>query len=310
MADLVSILIPCHNAGPWLEEALASALGQTWPRVEIIVVDDGSRDDSLAIARRHEARGVTVLAQANRGASAARNAAAAASRGDWFQFLDADDLLAPDKIELQMKRAALAGENAALGAEWSRFTRSPADADFPPQILCRDAAPVDWVVDKFEHNAMMHPAAWLIPRSLADRAGPWAESLSLNDDGEYFTRVVLASSGVRHCPGARSFYRSQLPASLSRANSEPAWDSAFRSLELSAEELLRAEDSPRTRHACASVFQRYIYEAYPRAAIRRRQAAARVASLGGSDLPPLGGGRFQLLRRLLGWRVAKRLTRR
>jgi glycosyltransferase involved in cell wall biosynthesis len=307
MPPLVSILIPCHNAGPWLAQTLESALAQTWPRTEIILVDDGSDDDSRAVAARFEARGVRIVAQGNRGASAARNAAISESRGDWLQFLDADDLLAPDKIARQMAVAVSAGEEYLFASDWSRFQVSPADADFTPQILCADSPPVDWVVAKFENNAMMHPGAWLTSRRLADRAGPWNEARSPDDDGEYFTRVVLASAGVRHCPGAVSFYRSRLPGSLSRRNSDRAWALAFLSLELSADRLLSVEDSPRTRHACATVFQRFIYEAYPRAADQRRRAGARVAACGGSDFQPEGGPKFQLARRFFGWRLARRL---
>ena len=307
MPPLVSILIPCHNAAAWLAQTVESALAQTWPRTEIIVVDDGSGDDSRAIAARHRPQGVMLLAQPNRGASAARNAAIAASRGEWLQFLDADDLLAPDKIARQMAAALSAGEAYLYAADWSRFRESPVDADFTPQRLCADASPVDWVVEKFEHHAMMHPAAWLAPRGLAGRAGPWNEALSLDDDGEYFTRLVLASAGVRHCPGAVSYYRSGLPGSQSDEKSDRAWASAFLSLELSADRLLVAEDSPRTRHACATAYQRFLYEAYPHAPDCRRLAAARAAACGGSALEPEGGPQFQLARRLVGWRLARRL---
>jgi glycosyltransferase involved in cell wall biosynthesis len=307
MADLVSILIPCHNAAPWLAETLESALAQTWAEKEIILVDDGSTDASLGIARRFEARGVRVIAQANAGASAARNAAWRASRGAWLQFLDADDLLAPDKIRRQLELAAPAGEGMALAGTWHRFHEKPGDLPAVRQPLCADLPPVDWMVVKFERHAMMHPAAWLTPRTLAEAAGPWDESLSLDDDGEFFSRVVLASRGVRCCPEAVSFYRSGLPGSLSKAKSERAWASAHRSLTQSAARLLQREDSPRTRHACATVLQRYIYEAYPRAAVGRRQAAAEVARLGGSDLAPEGGPQFQFWCRCVGWRLARRL---
>ncbi|HWA07871.1 MAG TPA: glycosyltransferase family 2 protein [Opitutaceae bacterium] len=307
MPPLVSILIPCYNAESWLADTLESALGQTWTHREIIVVDDGSRDGSLAVARRFEARGVRVIAQTNRGASAARNAALAASRGDWLQFLDADDLLAPEKIERQLALGATTGPEIVLSGTWARFTGSVADARLDPQPLAIDASPADWVVTKFERNTMMHPAAWLVPRPLAERAGPWNESLSLDDDGEYFTRVVLAAQGVRCCAGAVSYYRSQLANSLSRTKSDAAWSSAFRSLELSVNGLLLREDSPRTRQACANALQRLIYEAYPRAAPARAEAARRVALLGGSRLSPEGGPSFQRVRRLVGWRIAKRL---
>src|SRR5208282_1441691 len=141
-----------------------------------------------------------------RGASSARNHGLRLARGAFIQFLDADDLLAPEKIARQMELAASCGPEMALCCTWSRFTSSPADADDTPQALCCDAEPVDWLVMKLKRDAMMHPAAWLIPRLLIERAGPWNEALTLDDDGEYFTRVVLASRGVRLCKEAKSFY--------------------------------------------------------------------------------------------------------
>lgn len=307
MPALVSILIPCHNAAPWLAATLESALAQTWPDKEIIVVDDGSTDRSAEIARGFACRGVRVITQANAGASAARNAAWRASRGAWLQFLDADDLLDPDKIRRQVEFAALAGDGLALAGTWHRFHARPGDLATVSQPLCADLAPVDWMVVKFERHAMMHPAAWLTPRALAEAAGPWDEALSLDDDGEFFSRVVFASRGVRCCREAVSFYRSGLPGSLSKAKSERAWASAHRSLAQSTARLLQREDTPRTRHACATVLQRYIHEAYPRATACRGQAAAEVVRLGGSDLEPEGGPQFQFWRRCVGWRLARRL---
>jgi glycosyltransferase involved in cell wall biosynthesis len=310
MEPLVSILIPCYNAARWLPAALESALAQSWPRCEIVVVDDGSSDGSLAAARSFEARGVRVLAQANAGASAARNAALAASRGEWLQFLDADDLLEPGKIAEQMRRAATLGPEMALCARWSRFRRTPADADFTPQPLCADAAPVDWVVTKLGTGAMMHPAAWLISRALAQRAGPWNEQLSLDDDGEYFTRVVLASQGVRHCPAAVSLYRSNLPGSLSGRSSRAAWESAFRGQRLCAGHLLAAEDSPRARRACAHQFLRLAQDIYPDFPDLVEACEAESRRHGGSSLLPPGGRLFQLGARLFGWKRARRWQRR
>jgi glycosyltransferase involved in cell wall biosynthesis len=305
---LVSILIPCYNAAPWLAATLDSAFAQTWPHKEIILVDDGSRDDSLVIARRYEERGLKIIARPNSGAAVARNIALAASTGAWLQFLDADDLLAPDKIaqQLALPPDALDGRHL-LSANWTRFTQTPADADHTPQPLCADLSPVEFTVTKLERNAMMHPAAWLVPRALADRAGPWDESLTLDDDGEYFTRLVLHSQGTRHAAASLSYYRSGLVGSLSRTKSEKAWASAFRSLELTVAALRARDDSPAARHACATALQRYIYEAYPGAAACRARAAALIAALGGSDLPPDGGPKFHFARRLLGWKLAKRL---
>ncbi len=306
-APFVSIIIPCYNAEPWIAEALESALAQTHPDREIIVVDDGSKDASVDVVRRFTARGVQLVRQPNRGASAARNAGLAAARGDWFQFLDADDLLAPDKIARQLELADRIGREFAFCAQWTRFTTTLAQADFTPQPLCMDAAAVDWLVLKMEQNRMMHPAAWLITRELADKAGPWNEQLSLDDDGEYFTRIVAASRGVRCCPRAMSYYRSRISGSLSGRKSERALASAFAAIESAVQQLLQLEDSPRTHHAGAVAWQRFIYEAYPGGRSERRVAAQRVAHYGGCSLAPEGGPRFQRLSRWVGWKMAKRL---
>src|ERR1700753_4047256 len=100
---LVSILIPAFNAEEWIVDTLRSALAQTWEPKEIIVVDDGSTDRTLTIARLFESYGVRVLTQKNQGAAVARNRAFAHSRGEYIQWLDADDLLARDKIARQME---------------------------------------------------------------------------------------------------------------------------------------------------------------------------------------------------------------
>ena len=94
-APLVSILIPAYNAAPWIRQAIESALAQSWPRTEIIVVDDGSTDGTREQAAGFVRHGVQVLQQDNKGAAAARNRAMAAAEGDFLQFLDADDLLGP-----------------------------------------------------------------------------------------------------------------------------------------------------------------------------------------------------------------------
>lgn len=101
---LVSILIPAYNAAPQLAETLQSALAQTWPRKEIILIDDGSKDDTVAVAKRFEKDGVKVVAQANQGAAATRNNLFALAQGDYIQWLDADDLLSRKKSHFKWRR--------------------------------------------------------------------------------------------------------------------------------------------------------------------------------------------------------------
>ncbi|HEX9998179.1 MAG TPA: glycosyltransferase [Abditibacterium sp.] len=100
-APLVSVCIPCFNAQEFVAEAIESALGQTHPRVEVVVVDDGSSDASVAILEKFGDK-IVFEASPNRGACAARNRALALSKGQYIQFLDADDRLVPRKIERQL----------------------------------------------------------------------------------------------------------------------------------------------------------------------------------------------------------------
>src|SRR6516225_1986814 len=102
MRPLVSILIPAYNAQEWIADTIRSAIEQTWPCKEIIVVDDGSTDGTTEVARRFVSKEVAVVSIKNQGAAAARNHALQLSQGDYIQWLDADDLLAPNKIERQL----------------------------------------------------------------------------------------------------------------------------------------------------------------------------------------------------------------
>lgn len=311
MNPLVSILIPCYNAESWLAETLESALQQTWKNTEIIIVDDGSSDGSFAVAKKFESRGVKVIRQTNRGASTARNRALQEAQGDFIQYLDADDLLAPDKIELQMRllNCDRNSDYIASGA-WARFYKTPSETLFIPQPLWIDMSPVEWLICSWEGYWMMHPAAWLVPCKIANKAGPWIENLSLNDDGEYFCRILLASQGAKFSSEAKSYYRSGNSNSLSGSKSRKAWESAFLALELGTNNLLLKEDSPRTRHACATVFQRFIYEVYPDVPDLQKKAECKVQKFGGSDLTPSGGPMFKLISVFLGWKLAKKVQKR
>src|SRR5690348_2830874 len=93
---LVSVLIPAYNSERWIDETLQSVAEQSYPQIEVIVVDDGSTDGTASIAADCGAR---VVRQRNSGPSVARNRALAESRGEYIQWLDADDVLSPDKIE-------------------------------------------------------------------------------------------------------------------------------------------------------------------------------------------------------------------
>ena len=138
MKPLVSILIPAYNVEQWIAETLESALAQTWQNKEIIVVNDGSKDNTLAVVKRFESAIVKVINQENQGQSAAENRALKEAQGNFIAYLDADDLLAPDKIERQVHFLGSENSEFVAAGEWARFYKSPEEALFIPQPLWAD----------------------------------------------------------------------------------------------------------------------------------------------------------------------------
>ncbi len=304
----VSVLIPAYNAGPYIEQTLASVVGQTWPHVEVIVVDDGSRDDTLAKARRYASDQVQVVSQANAGASAARNRAFALATGDYIQYLDADDLLHPDKIRAQLQCLAQHPEAKLSASAWGMFYDEPDEQSLRPTVLWQDYHdPVQWLVTAWENGVWMQPSAWLTHRSLIEAAGPWDEQISLHDDGEFFSRVLLQTRDIIFCEAAKSFYRKGLQDSLSSIKSEKATKSHLAVCQSYEKSLLQARNDSQTRQACANNYQRLIYEYYPQHPEIRAAAAARVRALGGSTARPFATPAFRVLNGLVGWRLSKKL---
>ncbi|RLD48330.1 MAG: glycosyltransferase family 2 protein, partial [Bacteroidetes bacterium] len=162
---LVSILIPVYNAENWLEETIQSALNQAWDNTEIIIVDDGSTDNSPEIARSFASDKVQVISQKNAGAAAARNRAFAASKGYYIQKQDADDLLAPEKIEKQMVRLQKESETTVASGPFDYFTGEPVNRITKADHAYRDYKnPLDWLVESMQKQDMFPPLVWLTPR--------------------------------------------------------------------------------------------------------------------------------------------------
>jgi glycosyltransferase involved in cell wall biosynthesis len=290
MKPLVSILIPAYNAGPFIADTIKSALAQTWPEKEVIVVDDGSTDGTLSIAQKFASKGITVVTQKNQGASLARNRAFSLCHGDYIQWLDADDLLARDKISRQMEMAEqVSSKRALFSSEWGRFIYRLRRAEFNPTSLWADLSPLEWLLRKMGQNLHMQPATWLISRELTDAAGPWDARLSLDDDGEYFCRVILASDGIRFVPGAKSFYRMSGFNSLSNVDkSKKKLDSLWLSMQLHVQSIRLLEDSGRTRIACLAYLKNWLGYFYPDRMDIVEQAQQLAATLGGGlKLPQL-----------------------
>jgi glycosyltransferase involved in cell wall biosynthesis len=197
----VSVAIPCYNAEPFLSETLGSVFAQTYPVLEVIVVDDGSTDGSAAITEKFGSR-VRVIRQKNQGESVARNRAIDEARGNWIALLDADDLWDPGKIAAQVDAIERRPECCCCYTDIYRFNRSGRSAvEQPPESHlwpnARVAMIFDWCVQ----------ASSAIVRTDAARSVRFPEEVRFGEDTLFFARLRDHGPFVR-VPKALTGYRS------------------------------------------------------------------------------------------------------
>jgi len=194
----ISVVVPMHNAELWIEETLESVVRQTISPedMELLVIDDASRDTGAELARsfleRHGLAGRVISCETNIGVSAARNVGWREANGTWIQFLDADDLLVPGKLQLQMAGAAQAGEDVAVVySDWRRFGFSGGRWQ-PIGPLVRPDVDRDTVVRILQDFDFGYVGPTLIRRSSLSAVGGFDERLSLGEDIDLLLRIAMA----------------------------------------------------------------------------------------------------------------------
>jgi glycosyltransferase involved in cell wall biosynthesis len=303
----VSIIIPAYNAEEWIKECIESAIAQTYEPKEIIVVDDGSSDATLRIAKTYASANLQVLSKPNQGASSARNFGLKQAQGDYIQWLDADDLLHASKIQTQMT-AAEAGrdESVLFSGAWGRFDSRPEKTSYAPDLLWEDLAPVEWIQRKVEHNLWMPPMVFLVSRRLTHPAGPWNEELKRDNDGEYFLRVISRASRITFLRSAESYKRSTFGISHNMKLSDQKLESIAYSLLSHVHTLRQLEDSPRTRNACLKLLNRWTIYFFPERPDLLAKMRAAATELGGELEPPRLRTKYRYIQKVFGWKIGKK----
>ncbi len=302
----VSIIIPVYNATPFLEATLRSVLAQTYQPLEIICVNDGSKDKSLTVLLKYENE-LTVIDQENSGAAAARNRGLHEASGDFIKFWDADDLMNPKHIEAQV--AALNGyPNCVASCRWGRFyDADPKSTRFIPETVWEDLDSLDWIKKSLSQRVDMASSwLWLIPKDIMELAGGWNSSLSLNDDFEFSMRILKHAKKVRFANDAVTYYRSGNAGSLASVKSRKAFETALESTAIGCNHILEMENSCEVRQLIANRFQEWVFRMYPHYPELVRETEEKIRQLGGSTNQIEGGRVFQLLTRLIGWKLTKR----
>jgi len=203
--DLVSVVIPAYNSEKWIETALNSVLVQSYPELEIIVVDDGSVDETATLAE-HALKSFPgswkVLQQENKGVSAARNRGWRTAKGSWIQFLDSDDALAPDKIKLQMAVAQKSPQEiAVVYSSWQRVAEKegqllPVEEVRTPQVDGKP--PASLLITK----NVIQPGAYLLRRAWLETVQGFDERMYIYEDDDCLVRIATAGGGFRFVPSS------------------------------------------------------------------------------------------------------------
>lgn len=212
---LVSVIIPCYNAERWLKKTIESVLLQTYMPIQIIVSDDGSVDDSVKIASSFGSL-VEIISEKNGGVAAAQNRGFELSKGEWVQFLGADDLLHPQKIELSL---LVASNYSNVPFIWA-----------PVSIVKEEFSLID--IERFDKDRVVSgayvgsdilcatyaPASALFRKEFLLSIGKWDEDLRRWVDLEYHTRMAALNPGFACISQPLYFYRSHSGSRISNSN--------------------------------------------------------------------------------------------
>ncbi|MGJ5640607.1 glycosyltransferase family 2 protein [Formosa sp. S-31] len=214
-SPLVSIIIPTYNRAHLIGETLDSVLAQTYTNWECIVVDDGSSDSTSEVMTNYcakDARFQYHHRPADRlpGGNAARNYGFELSKGEFINWLDSDDLIGERKLELQVEKIFKIKKSISI-CYWKRFVKTPQEDEKQwSNVSYTDYIVPSKILVDFGINRTFLPShSYLISRDVVLKSNLWNESLSVNQDGEFFTRIILNASFIGVVRDILVFYRRQ-----------------------------------------------------------------------------------------------------
>ncbi len=216
----ISVIIPCFNAAATIDQTIESALQQADVSLDIVIIDDGSTDRSLAITRSFEP-GVRVVTGPNLGASAARNRGIADTTGEWIVFLDADDLLNSGTLRRRLETAEATGADVVV-CDWQEFLDS-GDGAVDGAVRSVDLAALEADAElACATHVWATTAALMYRRSLVEKIGGFREDLPVIQDARFLFDAAYHGARFAHSTHFGARHRI-LPQSLSRRDPARFW---------------------------------------------------------------------------------------
>lgn len=215
LANLVSIIIPTYNRAHFLGETLDSVLTQTYTNWECIVVDDGSTDATNELMKsfcekdsrfKYHHRPISRP----KGANACRNYGFELSKGNYIKWLDSDDLLSSELLLSQVNLLSTNSDNkyTVATAKWNYFNEKIEDIKPKTKEINKNyGTGFDLIFDFGVFNSFLPPHVYLMHKNIIIKSGFWNEHLLINQDGEFFTRVLLNANNIVHAEKGMVYYR-------------------------------------------------------------------------------------------------------
>jgi glycosyltransferase involved in cell wall biosynthesis len=225
---LISIIIPTYNRVNFIGETLDSVLAQTYENWECYVIDDGSNDNTRELIEFYVHKDSRFKyyhrpSSSTKGANVCRNIGLKLSKGALIQFLDSDDLISSTKIEEQVGLIS-GSENALATTKWGVFENADRNLYEDLEVYKNFNNSLSFLKAMYRSIGYFPPHAYLIHRSLIEKAGGWNEYLKVNQDGEFMTRVICNSKSFFFAPNSYVFYRASRQDSTSVLNEDNIFD--------------------------------------------------------------------------------------
>ncbi len=198
---LVSVIIPAYNQAQYVGKAIQSVLDQSYPHLECVVVDDGSKDHTYKIVKQFTDKRILYIRQLNQGLSAARNTGIKISTGDYLSFLDSDDLFTPDKLSLLIEEFEK-DENLALAAGSAYLIDQDGNA-----IKRKFTSKISEDPSQFLLGNPLHVGSVLLKRSWQEKVGLFDPSLRSYEDWDFWIRLALIGGKMKTIQKPVSYYR-------------------------------------------------------------------------------------------------------
>lgn len=308
---LVSVILTAHNKGKFLKEAIDSVLNQSWNEIELIIIDDNSIDNTSDIINQLHDERIKYYRVTFNNASKARNFGISKAVGKYIQFLDGDDFLDINKIEYQLKDGNNDPGTLLVTSTYYFYDGHSEMYELDTEFLRYSSNPYKFIFNLYTAigHGMVQPGAWLVSRQLINTSGFWNESLTVDDDGEYFCRVILNSKKIIHTDIPLNFYRRYKlkNISLSSLKSESAFESMLKSAFLKISHLEKYYNDHNLSVLKNSLLVEIMVNSFPKYKHISNTASLNMNKEMKIEIPQIGGYMIEQFKKYCGWKLAKYL---